>query len=175
MRTLQRLGLPTLLFVNKVDRAGAGDERVLRAIAERLTPAVVAMGSVHGLGTRAPRFVPYGAGDDAFRARLADLLADHDDALVAAYLDDETALPYRRLRRELAAQTRRALVHPVFFGSAITGARGRGPGRRDHRAAAGRRRRRPRPGLGHGVQGRAGIGHREARLCPAVLGHGRGA
>ena len=41
---------------------------------------------------------------------------------MAAYLDDETALPYRRLRRELAAQTGRALVHPVFFGSAITGA-----------------------------------------------------
>ena len=122
MRTLQRLGIPTLLFVNKVDRAGATDERVLRAIAERLTPAVVAMGSVHGLGTRDPRFVPYGAGDDAFRARLADLLADHDDALVAAYLDNDTGLPYRRLRRVLAAQTGRALVHPVFFGSAITGA-----------------------------------------------------
>ena len=122
MRTLQRLGIPTLLFVNKVDRAGAGDERVLRAIAERLTPAVVAMGSVHGLGTRDPRFVPYDAGDDAFRARLADLLADHDDALMAAYLDDDTGLPYRRLRRVLAAQTGRALVHPVFFGSAITGA-----------------------------------------------------
>ncbi|HEX7149430.1 MAG TPA: GTP-binding protein, partial [Actinomycetota bacterium] len=107
MRTLQRLGIPTLLFVNKVDRAGATDERVLRAIAERLTPAVVAMGSVHGLGTRDPRFVPYGAGDDAFRGRLADLLADHDDALVAAYLDDDTGLPYRRLRRVLAAQTGR--------------------------------------------------------------------
>ncbi len=30
--------------------------------------------------------------------------------------------PYARLRRGLAAQTRRALVHPVFFGSARTGA-----------------------------------------------------
>jgi ribosomal protection tetracycline resistance protein len=122
MRTLQRLRLPTLLFVNKLDRAGATDDRVLRDIADRLTPAVLAMGSVRGLGTNDPLFVPYGAADDRFTARLADLLADHDDALVAAYLADETALPYRRLRRELAAQTRRALVHPVFFGSAITGA-----------------------------------------------------
>ena len=122
MRTLQRLRIPTLLFVNKVDRAGATDERVLRAIAERLTPAVVAMGSVRGLGSRDPGFVPYGAGDAAFQARLADLLADHDEALLAAYVEDETALPYRRLRRELAAQTGRALIHPVFFGSAITGA-----------------------------------------------------
>src|SRR5438067_3719301 len=32
MRALQRLRVPTLLFVNKVDRAGAGCERVLRDI-----------------------------------------------------------------------------------------------------------------------------------------------
>jgi len=31
-------------------------------------------------------------------------------------------VPYTRLRQELAAQTRRALVHPVFLGSAATGA-----------------------------------------------------
>ena len=122
MRTLQRLHLPTLVFVNKLDRAGASDERGLGDIAERLTPAVVAMGSVRGLGTRDPGFTPFGPADDRFTTRLADLLGDHDDALVAAYLADETALPYRRLRRELAAQTRRALVHPVFFGSAKTGA-----------------------------------------------------
>ena len=56
------------------------------------------------------------------RPRLADVLADHDDALLAAYVDDEATFPYRQLRDELAAQTRQALVHPVFFGSAITGA-----------------------------------------------------
>src|SRR6266576_1894484 len=34
MRALQRLGVPTLLFVNKIDRAGADDERVLAAISQ---------------------------------------------------------------------------------------------------------------------------------------------
>src|SRR5919199_3169338 len=41
MRALQRLRLPTLLFVNKADRRGADCERILRAIRERLTPAIV--------------------------------------------------------------------------------------------------------------------------------------
>ena len=122
LRALQRLRLPTLLFVNKVDRAGARDAGVLAAVAERLTPAVIAMGSVSGLGTRDAGFTPYGAADPAFTARLAELLADHDDAVLAAYLDDQATLPYRRLRRGLAAQARRGLVHPVFFGSAVTGA-----------------------------------------------------
>jgi ribosomal protection tetracycline resistance protein len=122
MRALQRLRIPTLLFVNKIDRGGADAERVLRGIAERLTPAILPMGSAGGLGTRGARSTPYGAADAGFTSRLVDLLAEHDDALLAAWVDDETALPYRRLRGELAAQTGRALVHPVFFGSAITGA-----------------------------------------------------
>jgi ribosomal protection tetracycline resistance protein len=58
LRTLQRLHIPTLIFINKIDRAGAHDERLLQSIAERLTPAIVAMGSVSGLGTRDALFAP---------------------------------------------------------------------------------------------------------------------
>ena len=122
MRTLQRLRIPTLLFVNKIDRAGAQDERTLRAVAQKLTPAIVAMGSVDGPGTRGARFTPHTAADRGFTARLAEVLADHDEALLAAYVDDHDAVRYDDLRRALATQTRRARVHPVYFGSAITGA-----------------------------------------------------
>jgi ribosomal protection tetracycline resistance protein len=37
-------------------------------------------------------------------------------------VDDESSVPYPRLREELATQTKQALLHPVFFGSALTGA-----------------------------------------------------
>jgi ribosomal protection tetracycline resistance protein len=122
LRTLKRLRLPTLIFVNKIDRGGARDDRVLRGIAERLAPAIIPMGSASGLGTRGARSTPFGAADAGFTARLVEVLAERDDRLLAAYLDEETGVSYRRLRAELAAQTRQALVHPVFFGSAITGA-----------------------------------------------------
>src|SRR3984893_18971788 len=36
MRTLRRLRIPTLIFVNKIDRGGAGYERVLREVAQKL-------------------------------------------------------------------------------------------------------------------------------------------
>ncbi|MCI0689689.1 MAG: TetM/TetW/TetO/TetS family tetracycline resistance ribosomal protection protein [Sporichthyaceae bacterium] len=122
MRTLQRLGLPTLVFVNKIDRSGAQYDGVLRGIADRLTPALVPMGSVRDLGTREAGFARFGAADAAHRTALAEVLADHDDALLAVYVDDETAVPYRRLSRALGAQVGKAQVHPVFFGSASTGA-----------------------------------------------------
>lgn len=122
MRTLQRLQIPTLIFVNKIDRAGARYESVLHSIAEKLTPAIVATGSGSGLGTRSASFTPFTDVDAGFMSRLVDLVADHDDEFLAAYVDDETTASYRRLRGELAAQAKHALVHPVFFGSAITGA-----------------------------------------------------
>src|SRR6266516_1835776 len=143
MRALQRLRVPTLIFVNKIDRPGAGYERLLRAISERLTPAIVPMGAASELGTRAARCTPAGGADVAFTANLAEVLAERSDSILAAYVHGEPAessrepaessrepaessrepgVPYRRLREELAAQTSRGDVHPVFFGSALTGA-----------------------------------------------------
>ncbi len=122
MRTLQRLRIPTLIFVNKIDRGGAQYDSLLRAIADKLTPAIVAMGSTHDLGARNAGFTPFDAADLAFKARLAEALADHDEAILTAYVGGETAVSNHQLRKALAAQTGRALVHPVFFGSAITGA-----------------------------------------------------
>jgi ribosomal protection tetracycline resistance protein len=74
-RALQRLGVPTLFFVNKIDRVGADADRVLAAIESRLTPNATAVGMVDG-----STFVPFGD------------------------------VPHE------------VEGHPVFFGSAITGA-----------------------------------------------------
>ncbi|MFJ5063828.1 GTP-binding protein [Streptomyces nigra] len=115
MRTLRRLRIPTLVFVNKIDRRGACPDRVLRAVRERLTPAVVPMGTAHGLGTRAARFVPAPPGPDAL-----DVLADLDDSLLTAYVEGRVSPD--DVRAALADGTRRALAHPVYCGSAHTGA-----------------------------------------------------
>src|SRR5690349_19107097 len=59
MRTLQRLRIPTLFFVNKIDRVGARSDALVDAIAEKLTPGVVAMGSVHDIGSLHAMFTPF--------------------------------------------------------------------------------------------------------------------
>ena len=43
-RALQRLHVPTLIFVNKIDRAGADDTRVIGALMRRLSSGMVADG-----------------------------------------------------------------------------------------------------------------------------------
>jgi ribosomal protection tetracycline resistance protein len=121
MRALQRLRVPTLIFVNKIDRSGASDQRTLEAIARRLTTAIVPMGAAHDLGTPNAWFAPAGA-DAAFREALTEVLAERDDAILAAYVGGGGAVPYEGLRSRLVEQAHRAQVHPVFVGSAATGA-----------------------------------------------------
>jgi ribosomal protection tetracycline resistance protein len=122
IRSLQRLGIPLLLFVNKVDRAGADPERTLRELRDRLQLPVIAMNSVHGAGARTVTVTLEDARDPGFQLRLTELLAERDDSLLSAYVASNDGVPLDRLRAELAAQTAHARVHPVFFGSAITGA-----------------------------------------------------
>ena len=114
-RTLTRLRIPTLIFVNKIDRRGARTGALLTELTRRLTPGIVAMGTVRAAGTRTAEVV---AGPDP---ALAEILAEHDDHLLTALVEDR-AVPAADLHRRLAEQTRRARIHPVFFGSAATGA-----------------------------------------------------
>jgi ribosomal protection tetracycline resistance protein len=122
MRTLQRLRIPTLIFVNKIDRRGADIERVMQQIRTKLTPAILPMGSVDNLGERNAETQPYTARDDVFRSALIELLLERNETLLAAFIADEQAVSYEQLRSELATQTKQAQVYPVFLGSAITGA-----------------------------------------------------
>jgi len=122
MRTLQRLRIPTIIFVNKIDRRGAHQARVLQSVAERLTRAIVSMGATLALGTLHAQFAPFGATGAAFVNRLAELVAEHDDEMLSSYVYCDPAVSYQQLRHKVAVQTTQALVHPVFFGSAITGA-----------------------------------------------------
>ncbi|MFF2538816.1 GTP-binding protein [Streptomyces cyaneofuscatus] len=122
LRTLRRLRIPTLLFVNKTDRPGARYDSLLTSITERLSPDIVAMGSTQHLGTRSATTTPFTGSDPGFTGALTDLLTRHDDELLTAYVDDPAALTHARLLEALAEQTARCRVHPVFFGSAATGA-----------------------------------------------------
>jgi ribosomal protection tetracycline resistance protein len=121
-RTLAQLDIPTLIYVNKIDRVGARQDSLLREIAERLTPNAIPLGTVTDLGTSAASYVPYAADDVAHVARLTERLSESDDQLLADAVDAPDTVTPERLDRTLARQARRGLVHPVVFGSALTGA-----------------------------------------------------
>jgi ribosomal protection tetracycline resistance protein len=120
MRALQRIRIPTLLFINKIDRAGADPDAVLASIRDTLTPHVVSMATTREAGSRVVEVEPYDGTHPAFAASLIELLAAQDDEILSAWVEGDGMTP-ARLRAALRRQTRRALVHPVFVGSARTG------------------------------------------------------
>ena len=112
-RALARLGVPTLLFVNKIDRRGADLARVEGQIRSRLTVRIGPLARVDRIGTREAvvHSVPLTA------ETLVQAVAEVDDAVLDCWV---TGRPVEAgaVRRSL----RRGAVTPVLCGSALTGA-----------------------------------------------------
>ncbi|MBC6446017.1 elongation factor G [Actinokineospora xionganensis] len=115
MRLLKSLGIPVLLFVNKIDRMGARYEDLLKSINDTLAPGCVPMTEVTDIGTRGARAIPLPL------ERMTEVLAERSDTFLSAFVDDAVELSDELRYAELARQARAGWVHPVYFGSAITG------------------------------------------------------
>ncbi len=119
-RALQRLHIPTLIFVNKIDRMGARGMALVQDIREKLFPQIVAMNAVRGIGTREVAVV--GRDDDpGYLAELRNTLAENSGRFLSAVINRPDGLDIAACRRELATQVSRMQICPVFFGSAIQG------------------------------------------------------
>ncbi len=155
MRALQRLGVPTLLFVNKVDRRGADCDRVVRGDLSKTDERDRSdgIGGQHG---------DFGSG----WSRCSPSATKRSSS---AYVGDED-IPYDRLCDRTRGADEAGARAPGVLRLGDHG-RGRGRAHERHRAAAAScRRGLRRPALGHRLQDRARPGGREGRLCPDVLG-----
>ncbi|AQZ61532.1 GTP-binding protein [[Actinomadura] parvosata subsp. kistnae] len=115
MRTLRKLRLPTLIFVNKIDRAGAREHDLLADIRRRLWPSCVPLNTVDGIG--GPRAVTRPVADPY---EAAEVLAERDDELLELLVEGK-APDDAAVRAVLARQCGEGVAYPVLFGSAITG------------------------------------------------------
>ena len=143
LRQLESLGVPHLIFVNKIDQARGRIRDLLEALQPMSSSPLVARqipiregekitGFVDLALERAFHYVPGKPSEQIeIPADLADReaqdrfhmleqLADHDDALLEQLLMDEQ--PDRAtIFADLARETRDNLVVPVLFGSALNG------------------------------------------------------
>lgn len=120
LRTLERLRLPTMVFVNKIDRMGARYESLLKDLSEVL-PTSVTMSQVSDLGTRRAQAISRSWSDNSFLTDIENTLADNSEAFVESFLDPEAPIDTGRYQHELVQQVQKRQVCPVFFGSAMTG------------------------------------------------------
>jgi len=133
-RALRALGLPTLIYVNKLDRVGTDYLHLIEDLRKSLDFYVAPLQTVNAFG---PDFASvYDILDDdglqrvsaaglalsptSLRQELHSLLADHDDDLLQAYVD-EVLIGNAALSRALWQQVGHGTVFPLLFGASLRG------------------------------------------------------
>ena len=123
MTVLMKLAIPTIIFVNKIDRSGAQSDALIERIKEKLTEHVIPLYRAENMGTKQAFIVENsftGDMDQHLLEASIELVALHDEAVLAAYVNEEEVTP-EQVKRALIDQIRSAKIYPVFFGSAMTG------------------------------------------------------
>jgi ribosomal protection tetracycline resistance protein len=120
LSALNRLHIPTIIYINKIDRSGAQSDALLKRIKDRLTEHIIPLYSTRDIGTKQASIVANNLHDPVFLQTCIEQLSLHDELLLAAYVEGETIIP-ERVQAALVQQVRLAQLFPVIFGSAITG------------------------------------------------------
>ncbi|TMJ15559.1 MAG: elongation factor G [Alphaproteobacteria bacterium] len=143
LRQIEALGVPHMIFVNKIDQAKGGIRDLLEALQPMSASTLLARQIPIREGEKITGFVDlalerafhYRAGkaseqvdipadlaerEAQDRFHLLEQLADHDDALLEQLLMDEMPDP-SVVYADLARETRENLIVPVLFGSALNG------------------------------------------------------
>jgi ribosomal protection tetracycline resistance protein len=116
-RALRRIGVPTVLFVNKVDRSGSDIGRVLDQVHRRLTPGAFVLTRVSHQGCREVSVEVLSRTAESVLAAAAE----SDDRVLADWVSGRPT-PAQGVLGALRRGVRSGQLLPVVHGSAITGA-----------------------------------------------------
>ncbi len=117
LRTLQSMGIPTVIFVNKLDRMGASPEKVLEQLSE-LTKDALPLQRAVDAGGRTASVVGW-HDDPVMRAAIIDRLTTLDDDLLERELSNLTN--DADIEASLTKASYSAKIIPVLFGAALRG------------------------------------------------------
>ncbi|MGW3166869.1 GTP-binding protein [Streptomyces sp. NPDC001142] len=115
-RALRHIGIPTVLFINKVDRRGADVDRVLAQIRERLSRDLVVHTRLQQAGTGAAHVSRVPLTHDS----VVEPIIEADDDLLREWID-ERAWSGKEVLFSLRTAVASTRLFPVVYGSAITG------------------------------------------------------
>ncbi|MGE8203574.1 tetracycline resistance ribosomal protection protein [Heyndrickxia sp. NPDC080065] len=123
MKVLMKLGIPTILFINKIDRSGARSYSLVEDIKEKLTEHVIPLNRVESIGTKQAFIVDNNLNlhsDRDFFEECIELASLHDESLLERYINGEE-IEEELVKNVLMNQIREAQAYPIYFGSAMTG------------------------------------------------------
>jgi ribosomal protection tetracycline resistance protein len=122
-RALQAMNIPTIIFINKVDRVGADVKRVLGEIKKNLTKDAVSLQVVEGEESNDPNinfiFKDSGVNGECL-INLIEEVAERDEELLEKYLSSEE-ISAQYLKDLLTKLSQSSNIYPVLYGAALKG------------------------------------------------------
>ncbi len=115
---LRSQNIPTILFVNKLDREGVDIELVTDEIKKELSPHIFPMQEVKSADINAnPENIWR---KESFSSANVEIIAENDDSIMEAYLSEED-IHFEDMDMKLRDWVSQAKIFPLHFGIAKTG------------------------------------------------------
>lgn len=124
-RALREMDIPTIIFINKIDRAGSNIQRVLEQIEKNMTKAAIPIQYVIGEGDRAAKIFEINktfntVEIDKMKQTICEKLADYDNRILENIVDN-IEMPNEEIFESFSSLSKEGKVFPVFLGSALKG------------------------------------------------------
>jgi len=112
-KALRELQIPTIIFLNKIDRAGCDPEAVLLQLQNEFSQKILPINMYENHGSTDVSTHNSMLSEDSILE-----LCENDDALAAEFLEHGTA---STAQKSLITQTKNGTVFPLFYGAAAIG------------------------------------------------------
>jgi ribosomal protection tetracycline resistance protein len=115
--TLKNLNIPTIIFINKLDRLGANYIKVYGEIVKLLSNKAVMMQTCTNEATKEVKVIDNFDGESTYN-KLLDALSELDEEILNEYLEKEY-VDKELISKKVSIYSKKALIYPIFMGSAV--------------------------------------------------------
>jgi len=114
---LRKLEIPTLIFINKIDRSGADSEEVLEEISKLLSPDIITLQETENEGNSSANIKSIFNNQSNKLTELTEAVAEKDDSLLEKYLEGEN-ISFEEVKSSLIKGIHSCELFPVLLGVA---------------------------------------------------------
>ncbi len=114
---LQKLKIPTIFFINKIDRQGADTEQVIEEISKTLTKNTISLQKTDNEGDTNAKIKNIFIKNTEIEDQLIEKITEQNDNLLEKYFDNQE-LTFEELNNELKNSIKNCKLFPILFGIA---------------------------------------------------------
>ncbi len=117
--TLKQLNIPTIVFINKLDRVGANSNKVLEEIKKNMSNKVVKLQEAYNEGSK-DVYIKNLFDSGMINDNVIDVLSDLDEGFLEKYISG-MEIKKEELHEKFVSYAKEGSLYPVFCGAAAIG------------------------------------------------------